>query len=696
MDYNKKTVAELKALCKERGIKGFTTKSKAELIVLLAAERNVLVPLTSPSATASKVALSLFSGAGGDTKGLEEAGWKVGYFSEFKDIAIQTHHSAFPDSVLLKGDEGSTDIKKIADEQFVSLRGKVDLIFAGHPCFVAGTPILTEGGYKEIQKVELEDRLLTHTGNFQRIVNLQRKNYTGQLYDFKIKYRPEVVTCTAEHPFYVRERRQVGRGSSLGEPRWKAASEITKDDYFGMVISNSEKESTRDCQVELYQNLELGLTSSFPEWYQNMSSGMTSHLLYFISKNDDGIIVVPSLELALQIQRLYLKLACVADIEKTNEGYRLPWSVGGNNDAFIENGYAWYKAEEIMTREAVDEPVYNFEVETDNSYIVQNVIAHNCQGFSHAGKKRTDDPRNELVHEFARAARLVQPTWIVGENVKGLLSRKGVYPVGTKPRPVIEIIRDIFGAIGYKITWRLIDVTEVGVPQLRKRLIYIGHKGDSYPHVPWPIPSATAPNISSLLSSTLEGAMELPDLYRPLEQDPRFWIATDEEAPTGTPHPNLKRLVEGVRNMGGKEKQDGGHDAKAKIPLKEDKGLISFGTRASGYHGQVLDPDAPSKTIICAYNQCPRLFVGLRSTGSGKFWIRCLTPVECGQIQGFPADFPWQGSAKDKIVQIGNAVPPPLARLIGSVLEKTTFSTSPQVVVNGDESSDDSDDESEV
>ena len=152
---------------------------------------------------------------------------------------------------------------------------------------------------------------------------------------------------------------------------------------------------------------------------------------------------------------------------------------------------------------------------------------------------------------------------------KGLLSRKGVYPTGTAPRPVIEIIRDLFEGIGYKLTWHLIDVTEVGVPQLRKRLIYIGYKGTMYPHVSWPISPTVAPSIRSVLSSTLEGAMEFPLLYKPQDQNVRFWIETDEEQSSGTPHPNLKRLVEGIRNMSSKELQDAGHSPKSKVTVKE-------------------------------------------------------------------------------------------------------------------------------
>jgi site-specific DNA-cytosine methylase len=108
----------------------------------------------------------------------------------------------------------------------------------------------------------------------------------------------------------------------------------------------------------------------------------------------------------------------------------------------------------------------------------------------------------------------------------------------------------------------------------------------------------------------------------------------------------------------------------------EPEGLISFGRRRGGYHGEVVDTDAPSKTIICTYTLCPRLFVGLRSAGT---WIRTLSVRELAQIQGFPADYPWQGGEKAAITQIGNAVPPALATFVGLALGSATMKRVAQV-----------------
>jgi DNA-cytosine methyltransferase len=757
-------------------------------------------------------ALSLFSGAGGDSCGLEKAGWKVTHYSEFNNPAIKTHGVAFPNSQLLQGPNNSNDIKTIPDATFEELRGKIDLIFAGFPCFVKDTLVLTNHGYKPIQDVSLEDSLQTHTGKFQKPLNLQRKIYNGALYDLKLKYHPEVITCTEEHPFYIREKKQSWNNSSrkyeytFGEPKWKNASDLTMNDYYGMVINSNDiiPEFTFIKKINKTKTEEVSITLDTKEqwfmmgyfigdgWIEETKkvNGNSSHKIRFAFHEDDTNIIeriktvlpitykkvksgrsvkygcanfiwfnilkqfgkyahgklIPewvqdapknliqefingylaadgcananthkfttvSYNLAYGLQRMYLKLGHIVSINKTTrpktciiEGrtvnqrntYQIQYNLNNNNrySSFIDGNYVWYAPFKITSREIENEPVYNFEVETDNSYIVYNTIVHNCQGFSHAGKKKTDDPRNELVHEFVRAARIIHPTWIIGENVKGLLSRKGVYPKNTKSRPIIDIISELFDSIGYKITYRVVDATEVGVPQLRKRLIIVGHKGAEYPHIPWnqlPTPS-TKPTIRHMLATTLQGAMELPSMYKPSEHM-RFMISTKETTPSGTPHPNLVRLVGGIRNLSSKEKEEMNIDKKEKVVHTEKDGLISFGVRKSGYHGQILDPDGPSKTIICTYNLCPRLFVGLHNPKLNKFWIRCLTPQECGQIQGFEAKYPWQGTDKEKIIQIGNAVPPPLATAVANLLEKTTFSTTPQTVINTNDSSDSEEEE---
>ena len=97
--------------------------------------------------------------------------------------------------------------------------------------------------------------------------------------------------------------------------------------------------------------------------------------------------------------------------------------------------------------------------------------------------------------------------------------------------------------------------------------------------------------------------------------------------------------------------------------------LISFSKRDSPIHCEIIDIRKPSKTIICTYSHQPRLFVPLRN--SQGYFLRCLLPDELKQIQGFPENYKINGNTKQKIIQIGNAVPPPLiSAIINEILQK--------------------------
>ena len=293
-----------------------------------------------------------------------------------------------------------------------------------------------------------------------------------------------------------------------------------------------------------------------------------------------------------------------------------------------------------------------------------------CQGFSNAGKKNSQDPRNELVHEFARVVNITKPKWFVGENVPGLLSRTGKDPITANERAIIDIIRDIFDRIGYNIMYKLLKATDYGIPQERKRLIIIGYPKENgfleFPQIDENVNVNVNVNVNlmSILESHLDGAMIFPKKNIPDNLSHHYWIKTEETIQSGIPHPNLVRLVNGIKNLPKKEQDD---ENKNTIV---DGGLISFGVRKSAYHGQVLDPLLPSKTIISTYNLCPRLFVGLYNVNTDTYWIRCLSISELGQIQGFPKDYPWVGNKSQIITQIGNAVPPAIITCVVNSLSK--------------------------
>ena len=80
-----------------------------------------------------------------------------------------------------------------------------------------------------------------------------------------------------------------------------------------------------------------------------------------------------------------------------------------------------------------------------------------------------NDPRNTLFREFLRVTQLIKPSLIIGENVKGLLSRKT-----TSGEPYIDVIVSEFQKLGYSVQYKVLRADDYGVPQKRERLIILG------------------------------------------------------------------------------------------------------------------------------------------------------------------------------------------------------------------------------
>jgi DNA (cytosine-5)-methyltransferase 1 len=711
-------------------------------------------------------AISLFSGLGGDSLGLKQAGCKVIAYNELKPVFCTSHDANFPDSELIH--EGKVhDISKLKDEAFVKYAGKTDIIFAGFPCFVKDTIVLTNNGYKEIQNVLIEDKLLTHTGKFQNIVNLQKKMYNGDLYNFKLKNHPEIIKCTEEHPFYIREQKKVWNNTlrkyeySYNEPEWKNANQIQENHMFGMVINRkadiptfefekivnqsrtdkisisinnpdewfmmgyfvgdgwledtkkSDERNTNKIRFCFHEDDNASLErikkvlkitykdksgkcnkygcadftwfnilknfgkyangKLISEWVQDAPNNLIQEFINGYMAADGCItdgganrITTVSYNLAYGLQRLYLKLGHIASIDKTerpetcviqgrvvnqHDTYQIVAYIEKqrNISSFIEGNYVWYKISFITTLSTINKPVYNFEVENDNSYIVYNTIAHNCQGFSTAGKKKDDDPRNTMFLEFLRATKNIQPIMIIGENVKGLLSR-----TASNGELYIDIIVGEFKKLGYDVIYQVFKCEEYGVPQSRERLIILGIKKDN-PHgwqLTFPELLTTKPNLIPIIKYDMTGSIKVNSEW--FKDIPEQCILTNMSDTNNYKHNNgahpylVSKIV-----AGDDEKSYNG---------KNYDYLFSFGKRGSPIHCEIIDIREPSKTIICSYDHQPRLFVPLKNP-SGCY-LRMLLPNELKQIQGFPKDYIVNGSIKEQITQIGNAVPPPLIKAI--------------------------------
>lgn len=257
-----------------------------------------------------------------------------------------------------------------------------------------------------------------------------------------------------------------------------------------------------------------------------------------------------------------------------------------------------------------------------------------CQSFSHGGKKDAKDPRGQLYLQFVRVVDIIKPKLIIGENVKGLLSRKTAD--GEK---FIDVIQKAFEDIGYKCSHKVYKCHEYGIPQARERLIILGSPDGK---VCLPDSPENPKGLLKIVKFNMEGTLRVPsDMFKGI---PSECVLTDMDNADegGGAHPYLKSRLEKTEDLD---------------PEKHKYGF-SFGKRVSPTHCEIIDIRKPSKTIICTYEHKPRLFVPQRNR-VGCF-LRSLTPDELKQIQGFPPDYELCGSRKDQIIQVGNAVPPPL------------------------------------
>lgn len=272
-----------------------------------------------------------------------------------------------------------------------------------------------------------------------------------------------------------------------------------------------------------------------------------------------------------------------------------------------------------------------------------------CQGFSKAGAKKTNDPRNQLFRHFVRVAKVVKPEFIIGENVTGLTSMKSG-PNENDPL-MLDLILKAFDEAGYDISHQAVEVTEFGVPQKRKRILLVGWNRDVIDFDPpsfWASVFASGaqkplPILRSFVTNSMEGAYELPPSSVPDDFATYALPVSQGAKPIGVPHPF--------------------------VVLKANEKLLSCSKRVSPIHSEIVDVDKPSKTIICTYEHQPRLLVGLRKP-DGTSYARCLLPDELKQIQGFPSSFEIKGTVKQQITQIGNAVPPPLIETVARELQR--------------------------
>lgn len=276
-----------------------------------------------------------------------------------------------------------------------------------------------------------------------------------------------------------------------------------------------------------------------------------------------------------------------------------------------------------------------------------------CQGFSTVGKKDSSDPRNQLFRHYFRIVDALRPKFVAFENVTGFRRMYG--------GSVFEAVCEEFTKHGYDVEGRILNAVNFGVPQLRERTIVLGvPRGCARP---WPQethdvgdspalylkPAVTLgqalsdlPTVKSGKSATAYATLPA-NAYQCLMRGKSSQL-TEHEGPNHGE--SLMRVIQNV--------PPGGSIKDIPKQYRPTSGFANTYAR--------LWWDRPSTTITRNFG------TPSSSRCIHPYQDRGLTTREGARLQSFPDGFKFIGTRTSKNLQIGNAVPPLLARAIGQSL----------------------------
>lgn len=288
-----------------------------------------------------------------------------------------------------------------------------------------------------------------------------------------------------------------------------------------------------------------------------------------------------------------------------------------------------------------------------------------CQGFSFMGKRALDDPRNALVREFVRLVREIQPAAFIFENVPGLAS--GAH------RAFLSELIEAFEQAGYRMPmpYRVLDSAFFGVPQRRRRLILLGTRRD-LPATRYPEPTCVPADIvrkSAVLDlsrgpTVWEAIGDLPEVDDFPELSKRDWI----EVSLGKPLSEYAMLLRGelddpddlsYRRLGAK-KLTGLKRAEHTALSRQRFSQAAHGSTEPVSHFKKLDPQGLCNTLRAGTARNRGAFTSPRPIH--PFTARCITVREAARLHSFPDWFSFHSTVWHGFRQIGNSVPPLLAR----------------------------------
>lgn len=261
-----------------------------------------------------------------------------------------------------------------------------------------------------------------------------------------------------------------------------------------------------------------------------------------------------------------------------------------------------------------------------------------CQGFSVQRRGSRQDSRNDLVKTFLDLVLEIRPRFFVIENVGGLLSRHG--------REFHRYIDQASSSAGYRLHVKKLNAADFGVPQIRWRVVMVGERlDDSRSYFAFPIPAFSSETYRSVRTAIAN--LPMPPADGSPHQD--VWNHFREARLSPTNLERLKHIPEG----GGREHLPSELALPCHTNNKKHRHLDVYGR---------LSWDKPAVTITARFDSFTRGRFGHPTDD------RTITLREGARLQSFPDQFRFFGNREEIARQIGNAVPPTLARAIAMSL----------------------------
>lgn len=253
-----------------------------------------------------------------------------------------------------------------------------------------------------------------------------------------------------------------------------------------------------------------------------------------------------------------------------------------------------------------------------------------CQGFSIAGKigrNFMDDPRNNLFKEFARVVSLTKPKIFVMENVARLYTHNQ----GKTRKDIL----DEFRKLGYDVECKILCSADYGVPQLRNRVIFIGNRlglKNKFPDKKYD------KNSQSTILKRKIGKWKT--IKEAIDDLPKLSSGEVSNIPNHEAMSHTERMLNKMGFI-----KDGGDRFQIPIEIRPKSGDIRKYIKYNS-----------SKPSICITGDMRKVFHYNQN--------RALTVRELARIQSFPDSFVFEGNKISQQQQVGNAVPPLMAKTI--------------------------------